>query len=124
MIRAYENYFTAQADVLNRYLVRMNNATTLAVNQSEMEIGMLENKLASMVDKLMTQKEHDLILLTQKLEQLNPVRIMQMGWARATKNNQIIHSMDDVENGEEIKVELCDGVIDCLVQQKEKKNDI
>ncbi len=121
MIRACEGYFTTQLDALKTCRARMDNATTLMLNQSGADIALLQTKLSTIVDKVMLSKEHEFNLLTQKLEHLNPVRIMQMGWARATKGDSIVHSITEVDVGDKIKVSLSDGAIDCLVQQKENK---
>ena len=121
MIRAYQNFFNQKQDMLEFYQTRMNNAATLILNQTGVELDQLKTKLINLVDKVMTNKEHDFSLLSTKLDHLNPVHIMQMGWARANSKNNTIVSVDQVDVGQNIAVSVSDGNLHCLVQQKEKK---
>lgn len=57
-----------------------------------------------------------------KLHALSPLKVMDRGYSLVYQNDQLIKSIEQVEQGQSLKVQLRDGHIDCLVQEVEERS--
>ncbi len=62
-------------------------------------------------DKFVIEKENSLKLLNSRLLLLNPVDILNRGWAKVYNNNKNVESVDNVTINDTLKIELKDGQI-------------
>lgn len=69
----------------------------------------LINKLYGISNKLLTKQESDLTILTNKLQMLNPLEILNKGYVKVSKNNKSILSKCELTVGEDVLLEFKDG---------------
>ena len=54
--------------------------------------------------------------LLGKIEVLNPIKTLKRGYSISRINEKVIQSVKDVKANDNIKIEVCDGVIDAFVK--------
>lgn len=54
--------------------------------------------------------------LLGKIEVLNPIKTLKRGYSISRINEKVIQSVNDVKANDNIKIEVCDGVIDAFVK--------
>lgn len=70
------------------------------------------------------EKASQLKGLKAKLEVLSPEDHLQRGYGLVINaDEQLVHSIDQVEEGQSLKIKLKDGFIEVVVKRKEKKED-
>ncbi len=59
-----------------------------------------------------------------KLNALSPLQVMERGYSLAYKEDELIKSVSQIEEKDQVEVKLKDGVLTCEVLEKRgKKND-
>ena len=88
----------------------------------------LENKIQTL--DIISQKIYDKIkesvslkcgefsAILAKLDALNPMKVMQRGYAITYKNGEAITSVSSVEQGDELNIRLADGTLNVTVNEK------
>ena len=83
----------------------------------------LEDRLQSLMKLLIEQKKHALHLRISKLNGLSPLQKLEQGLAYVSNTEGAsVYSVDQVEEGDMIRVQLKDGQLKASVLGKEKKN--
>lgn len=93
-------------------------------NHKENENKFYQNleKLKNLSKVLFLNKEHNLELSNNKLLLLNPTETLNRGWVRLSKNNNLISSVKNVKENDDVLIEMKDGSISAVVKGfKEKK---
>lgn len=93
-------------------------------NHKENENKFYQNleKLKNLSKVLFLSKEHNLELYNNKLLLLNPTETLNRGWVRLSKNNNLISSVKNVKENDNVLIEMKDGSISAVVKGfKEKK---
>ncbi|MBQ7977299.1 MAG: exodeoxyribonuclease VII large subunit [Clostridia bacterium] len=121
LLRLTENVFTTGKERVDMLYGRAERSAVLAIQQESANVVGLSSRLSNAV--LLEQKnfEHKFNLLAQKLENLNPVRIMRLGYAQVASKGVLLSNVDSVAIGDEINIALANGTLDCKVINKEKK---
>lgn len=78
------------------------------------------NKLSMIGDNFFLGKENVLNILSNKLNLLNPIEILNRGWAKVYKDKQPIETINNVELEDNLVVELKDGKLKAKVISKNK----
>lgn len=106
-------------------LVPLKERLSLAFDQ---KIGDNKHKLLSSITKLQSiakslydVKEGDLKIMQEKLTILNPLAILQNGWARVSNEFGKVDSVNKVNEDERLTVEFLDGQVISKVIRIEKK---
>lgn len=81
----------------------------------------LSEKMNYLFKNQITQKIYTYQNISDKIESLNPLKVMDRGFALTTKNKSVVTSIEDVCIGDILEVELKDGVIKTEVKEKEVK---
>ena len=94
-----------------------------SIYQNELnEIKIIKESLTSAFKIYLTNKTSDLNGLKEKLQALNPNKVLSRGFALLKgKNGKIIKEINDINIGEEIETTLATGRIYANVTRKEKK---
>lgn len=121
LLRLTENFYQTAKDKINNLINRAENSTVLYLQQESANIASLNSRLSSIGALTIKNIEHNFDLLAQKLEVLNPIRIMRLGYAQVEKNGQIVSSASAVSINDTISMHLADGKIDCVVTNKQEK---
>lgn len=81
------------------------------IKEKNSSFNQIVNKLSMLGDKFVIEKENSLKLLNSRLLLLNPVDILNRGWAKVYNNNKNVESVDNVTINDTLKIELKDGQI-------------
>lgn len=97
-------------------------------NQTEYAFEKLKNRIVKTIEASESDLRHQIELDEQrlnadvaKLSSLNPLNVLQRGYAYISKENQIIKTVDDVDVADKVTLTLSDGRITSQIISKEKK---
>ncbi|MBQ9790251.1 MAG: exodeoxyribonuclease VII large subunit [Clostridia bacterium] len=77
--------------------------------EDKSKISRMLMSLETAIDKLVAIKTHELEKMIFKLEENNPLTILKKGYAKITRDEDVISSIKNVKLGDEITVQLRDG---------------
>ena len=80
----------------------------------------LKEKLNRYMTSVMDKKAYLFNVLTTQLEGMNPLKLMDKGFAVIEKNNHVITSIHDVNEHDHIDIRLKDGRIKAIVEDKKE----
>lgn len=92
---------------------------TNLIKQKQITIQTLSQQLTHQYQNKLSKENHALRVTLQALENLNPVKLMDLGYSITLKNNQKLSSIDDVTINDTIQTLLKDGHIVSKVIKKE-----
>jgi len=108
------------SEVENRFILAMKEKITQIRNRY-----FLIPDIEFLVNSQLMKKEYKYNLAVSALEKLSPVGVMKRGYSIARDDSgNFIKSINDTETGEHITVQMHDGKIGCVVEQKEKGVDL
>jgi exodeoxyribonuclease VII large subunit len=88
--------------------------------QKEEEIMGYKSRLQLSFRQQLKIRESEFLRHIEKLELVNPLSIMKKGFSIVKKQNKIIESVNNVHINDEIRIQLIDGQLSCLVNKIEK----
>ena len=68
----------------------------------------------------MEKRQRQFAALSGRLDALSPLKVLARGYAVATRQEQVLHSVAQLSPGEEIRLRLSDGTALCAVERIEK----
>ncbi len=116
MDNAADSYIKSNTELLEGYKYRKNLFEPSAV-MSKMtdEINNLKLRMDVAADKVLTDSEHTVDVLSRKLQLLNPLAMIKKGFVPVYSDNKRIISISEVSTGDNISVRLADGRLICDV---------
>ena len=90
------------------------------LNENRRHLLELEEKIADRMNKCLTQKKHELMLLANSLEGLSPIKKISSGYAFVETNGKSIRTIEQVKQSDEILVHVIDGKIKAVVMEVDK----
>ena len=93
------------------------------INLNRQRLDGITEELEQGITRFVSDKNGILRLLAAKLDLLSPLAILGRGYSIAYgQDSKILHSSEEVEIDEEIKVRLAQGTVNCKVITKERLN--
>lgn len=86
------------------------------VNQKKMDLEILKKDIAEATKRKVEKEKGNLSVLCGKLDVLSPLTVLSRGYSISMKNGNIIKSVKQVHNGDELDIILTDGKVRCLVE--------
>lgn len=83
----------------------------------EQNLAYLSKIITNSVTNKFVSSNEQVKKLGAKLEALNPISVLQRGYAVAEKDNNIINSVKELKNGDKIKLTLKDGYVNTVVSE-------
>lgn len=80
------------------------------------------SKLEYCIEKIVENNKNRYINSLNKLEILNPLLTIKRGYTITRSKNKVITSINDVKPQDKIEIELQDGILHTVVEEKEKTN--
>src|SRR5699024_5569630 len=80
-------------------------------------------KLLQALNTYLKEKNFRLNQSIQGLEHLSPLKILARGYAVVESKDHLVHSVDDVNKGDVLNVQLNDGKIEALVENISRKKE-
>ena len=124
LLRLVDQFFSNHEERVANLITRAQNSTILYLQQESANCANLNSRLCNASAVLLQNVQHRFDLIAQKLENLNPVRILRMGYAQLENAGKVVSSVKDIELNDTVKLHLTDGTVGCKVVDKEGKNDI
>lgn len=90
------------------------------LKQSKRDLQTQTEKLNYLFKRYIEKKQNSFNLTVNKLELINPLSIMKKGYSVTKKDNVILKSIDQINTGDTITVDLQDGTISAVVNEKRK----
>ncbi len=112
------SYFEISKSKVTGLISEISHLSFSAIQDGFMRISALKSGLKTTVLDIFQKKTHDFDILTGKLENVNPVKILRMGYSQTLKNGEIVSKVGQVDLDDEINVRLTDGEILCVVRNK------
>ncbi len=114
-------YFdTCYANIKNLFM-RASGCIDAAFLNANHTLVRLFAALKANTDAVLLSKAHDFEILAAKLENVNPIKILRMGYGQISKGDRVMNSIAAVDIGDEIGVKLSDGEIVCVVKNKREE---
>ena len=126
-----DNMASAMATILNRqvsgaaqHLRALAASPALStptgyLQQRAQNVELLRNRLISAQVQGVERKQRRYVELTAKLDAMSPLKVLTRGYAMAqTDSGQVIRSVAQVSKGDKISVNVSDGIIDAVVEDR------
>ena len=101
---------------------KISNIVTESVIRSRNKTDVYSQKINNVAKNMFSEKSKQLTVNVAKLDALSPLKVMTRGYSVALSKDNILKSVDNVCKGDEIKVKLADGTLDCMVENINKEN--
>ena len=106
---------TAQLRLENQQRRMSASSPKLKADQLEKQLSAKSEKLTRFMNTYISDKENKLIAAKGKLDGLNPLNVLNRGYAIAEKDEKIITSSKQLKDGDDFTVILSDGKINAKV---------
>lgn len=106
---------TAQLRLENQQRRMSASSPKLKAEQLEKELSAKSEKLTRFMNVYISDKENKLVAAKGKLDGLNPLNVLNRGYAIAEKDEKIITSSKQLKDGDDFTVILSDGKINAKV---------
>ncbi|BDX01695.1 exodeoxyribonuclease 7 large subunit [Marinomonas pontica] len=91
------------------------NSPTRRIDQDRQKLKDIDARLARALSNTLTNKQTAFARIVDKLNLVSPLNTLARGYAIASRDKQVIRSVNDVEKGDAIKIRVQDGEIACEV---------
>ena len=106
-------YLLNQLSILKADMARLLSAS---VQADRKDIKLLAGTLIHAAERLMFDHRQDILHAKQVLNLLNPVNVLKRGYAVLRAGEEVVHSAQQVKQGQELTILLADGTIKAGVQ--------
>ena len=87
------------------------------LQQRKKTVQLLQNRLMAAQNVQLSRKKQRYIALTATLDAMSPLKVLTRGYALVQKQQDIIHSVGDVNRGEDLTITLADGSLTATVTE-------
>lgn len=121
LLNLTKSYYDDQYNNIGFVSREIYNAANHILNEKSTQIltNILGLKLCS--EKVLQQKIHGFELLINKLEGLNPIKLLKMGYSQVSKSGDLVKSVEQIKIDDSLDINFVDGVISCVVTAKKEK---
>lgn len=112
-------------ELLRQRLRRLSERPVLrspegSLQQKELLLELLRQRLERAAAAAVEKRQRQFAALSGRLDALSPLKVLARGYAVATRQEQVLHSVAQLSPGEEIRLRLSDGTALCAVERIEK----
>lgn len=102
---------------LDDYWHALLQRVILHLQQSKMRVELLSNKVIPATTNKLMAEQHKLQLLEQRVDGVNPERMLRLGYSLTYKNGYVLRNVNEVKAGDEITTRLEGGIITSVVKK-------
>ena len=102
---------------LDDYWHALLQRVMLHLQQSKMRVELLSNKVIPATTNKLMAEQHKLQLLEQRVDGVNPERMLRLGYSLTYKNGYVLCNVNEVKAGDEITTHLEGGIITSVVKK-------
>ena len=123
--RRMEKAQERRMELLRQRLRRLSERPVLrspegSLQQKELLLELLRQRLERAAAAAVEKRQRQFAALSGRLDALSPLKVLARGYAVATRQEQVLHSVAQLSPGEEIRLRLSDGTALCAVERIEK----
>lgn len=123
--RRMEKAQERRLELLRQRLRRLSERPVLrspegSLQQKELLLELLRQRLERAAAAAVEKRQRQFAALSGRLDALSPLKVLARGYAVATRQEQVLHSVAQLSPGEEIRLRLSDGTALCAVERIEK----
>ena len=123
--RRMEKAQERRLELLRQRLRRLSERPVLrspegSLQQKELLLELLRQRLERAAAAAVEKRQRQFAALSGRLDALSPLKVLARGYAVATRQEQVLHSVEQLSPGEEIRLRLSDGTALCAVERIEK----
>lgn len=108
-------------DIKSRRVLQ-NPMTYVDVKRSELDY--VRDRLIAAADRLNAKNRNTYVRLAAALDAMSPLKVLGRGYAIATdKGGNLVRSVNNVKNGDKLRLCVSDGIIKCSVEESEARID-
>ena len=116
------DYFSSSLKRVQELQKRGNNILLTKINEYTNRLNKNDLLLRSIIENKMTRIDLLLKGNLMKLKALNPSSYIDKGYSLVTyQDNKILSSIDDIDIGEDILIQIKDGLLNASVTKKRRK---
>ena len=94
------------------------------IDDRRLELDRMRDKLISAMEGKLSEKRREQVRLAASLDAMSPLRVLTRGYAVATDlGGAPVKSVDDLKEGDRLRLRLSDGSADCRVESLEKEKE-
>lgn len=86
----------------------------------QLELDRITDKIADRINQRLQSGQNAVARLAVQLDALSPLKVMARGFSIVTRNGECISSVNGINIGDDITVNVCDGKLDCTVARINK----
>ena len=122
--RRMEKAQERRLELLRQRLRRLSERPVLrspegSLQQKELLLELLRQRLERAAAAAVEKRQRQFAALSGRLDALSPLKVLARGYAVATRQEQVLHSVAQLSPGEEIRLRLSDGTALCAVERIE-----
>ena len=102
---------------LDDYWHALLQRVMLHLQQSKMRVELLSNKVIPATTNKLMAEQHKLQLLEQRVDGVNPERMLRLGYSLTYKNGYVLRNVNEVKAGDEITTRLEGSIITSVVKK-------
>ncbi|WP_139653108.1 exodeoxyribonuclease VII large subunit [Raoultibacter phocaeensis] len=113
--------FAVEAQGIDLFEDRLERAIPLNIERDAVRVSHLEERVRAVGAGLLPRFENQVAMGAARLNDLSPLTILSRGYAIAKdERGAVLKSVDAVDTGESVRIEVADGGLACTVNGKEK----
>lgn len=111
----------SEEDNLRFILKQLEYANPMTVIENKIQtVDIISQKIYDKVRESVAVKSGEFAAILARLDALNPMKVMQRGYAIAYKNETAITSVSHIKKGDKLKIRLLDGAVNVTVDEREE----
>ncbi len=111
----------SEEDNLRFILKQLEYANPMTVIENKIQtVDIISQKIYDKVRESVAVKSGEFAAILARLDALNPMKVMQRGYAIAYKNETAITSVSHINKGDKLKIRLLDGAVNVTVDEMEE----
>ena len=110
-----------EEDNLRFITKRLEYANPMTVIENKIQtVDIISQKIYDKVRESIALKSGEFVAILARLDALNPMKVMQRGYAIAYKNETAITTVSHINKGDKLKIRLLDGAVNVTVDEMEE----
>lgn len=123
LLRAVKNQVNKSNETLDRVMMRrVWKEPGMILEQTREKLVDLDQDLLDQILTSLKASEHEFSVRVTALDKLSPLKVLSRGYAVVRRGDKIVRQVGAVEPGEQIEINLADGIIDATVTNRERVN--
>lgn len=108
---------TRQEGMLDARFARLSQQISEALSEKWLRLEMISNRLPPLADRKLTAEKHRMELLAQRVESVDPKRLLRLGYSITYHNGRAVKDLKELSVGDELTTMVENGIIKSAVTE-------